>query len=351
MVDNKNSSKKRNEINAIFLAIIENTYDAIFVFDVTPNKVCQISWWNKICVKETGINEKDAIGKTIYEIFPERLHDPLIQGLKKCLQEKKTDNFEINIRFINKEEYFNVTLIPLLNNKNEVYKIIGISHNLTDHILNVMGLKKLNSILEEIIGALATLEERRDPYTAGHQRRVCDLAKTIAETYGLDEHQIHWLRFASLVHDIGKNHVPSEILTKPTSLTPAEYEIIKEHVESGYKILKTISFPGPIADIVYQHHEFIDGSGYPRGLKENEICIEAKILTIADIVEAMSSHRPYRAGREINAALDQIRMWKGIKLDPKIVDACIQVFDEGYQFIEYSKPLSQIIIEESLSRE
>lgn len=356
MSGNKNSDKNKElskliEVNDIFLGIMKNTCDAIFVFNVTPNKIFQISWWNKICVKETGIKEKDAIGKTIHEIFPKRLHNLLMKGLEKCSQEKKTSNFKINICFINKEEYFNMTLIPLVDNENEVYKIIGISHNVSDHILNLRNLKKLNSVLEETIGALARLEEQRDPYTASHQHRVSDLAKAIAKAYGLDEQQVHWLYFASLVHDIGKNHVPSDILTKPIRLTPIEYELIKEHVESGYQILKTIDFPGPVAEIVYQHHEFIDGSGYPRGLKENEICIEAKILTVADIVEAMASHRPYRVGRGIDAALDQIRMWQGTKLDPKIVDKCIQIFNDGYQFIEYNKPLSQIVIEESLNRE
>jgi len=189
--------------------------------------------------------------------------------------------------------------------------------------------EKLQRALEETVHALASAVEMRDPYTAGHQRRVTELVCAVAEEMGLPEEQIEGLRMAGLIHDIGKINVPAEILSKPSRLNDTEFSLIKAHSQAGYDILKTIDFPWPLAKIVLQHHERIDGSGYPTGLKGDEILLEARILGVADVVEAMSSHRPYRPARGIDKALEEISTGKGKLYDPRIVDACLKVFTEG----------------------
>ena len=183
------------------------------------------------------------------------------------------------------------------------------------------------------ITAIASTVEMRDPYTAGHQRRVSDLAVKIAAEMGLSLERIEGLRMACVVHDIGKIHVPAEILSNPGTLTEAEFEIIKTHPKVGFEILKGIDFPWPVAEIVYQHHEKLDGSGYPRGLKGDEILLEARILTVADVVEAMSSHRPYRPLLGVFPALQEITQHKGTLYDLQVVDACLRVFlEKKYTF-------------------
>lgn len=172
------------------------------------------------------------------------------------------------------------------------------------------------------------MEEMRDPYTAGHQRRVAKLSVAIAKELGLAQVTIEAIEVAATVHDIGKIQIPSEILTKPTKLTNLEYEIIKNHPQAGYDILKDVNFSYPIAKIILQHHEKIDGSGYPNKLKGNEILLEAKIISVADVVEAMASHRPYRASLGIDFALEKIEKYKGVWYEEHIVDACIKLFKE-----------------------
>jgi len=189
-------------------------------------------------------------------------------------------------------------------------------------------LEKLRAILNATVRAMAVTVETRDPYTAGHQRRVANLSRAIAQEMHLFKDVVDGIRVAGLVHDIGKIAVPAEILSKPTKLTEIEFNIIKVHSEAGYNILKDIDFPWPIADIVLQHHERLDGSGYPKGLKGEQILLEAQILTVADVVEAMASHRPYRASLGIDFALEEIEKNKGILYDKKIVDACVRVFRE-----------------------
>ena len=189
------------------------------------------------------------------------------------------------------------------------------------------------AIFEETIQAMATTVEMRDPYTAGHQRRVTKLAIAIADEMGLSEDQISGLRLAGLVHDIGKTRVPVEILTNPTRLSGAEFSIIKTHPLVGYDILKTINFPQPVAIIVYQHHERLDGSGYPDGVSSDEIRLEARILAVADVVEAMSSHRPYRPAIGLDKALLEISEQKGVLYDSKVVEACIEICsEENFKF-------------------
>jgi putative nucleotidyltransferase with HDIG domain len=169
----------------------------------------------------------------------------------------------------------------------------------------------------------------RDPYTAGHARRVSVLACAIAKWIGMGSTEIEGLHFAATVHDIGKIVVPADILHKPGKLTEIERMMIKEHVRAGYEILRKIDFSWPIAQIVFQHHERLDGSGYPQGLRGNEILIEAKVLAVADVVEAMTEDRPYRGKLGQEAALQEIARGKGRLYDPLVVDACIALFIEG----------------------
>jgi putative nucleotidyltransferase with HDIG domain len=193
--------------------------------------------------------------------------------------------------------------------------------------------KKLRKIFEQTVNALASAVGKRDPYTTDHQRRVTILACTIAKEMGLTEEQINGLRLAGMLHDIGKLAVPSEILSKPTRLSDAEFTIIKTHPRIASDILKAIEFPWPIAEIVLEHHERIDSSGYPQGLSDKNILLEARILAVADVVEAISSHRPYRPAYSLEYTLEEISKNKGVIYDAEIVDICLKLFKEkGFHF-------------------
>jgi len=195
-------------------------------------------------------------------------------------------------------------------------------------ILQNESLRLLKESFKETIEAVSKMAEMRDPYTAGHQRRVAKLSVAIAKELGLAQETLEAIELAATVHDIGKIQIPSEILTKPTKLTDLEYEIIKNHPQAGYDILKDIKFSYPIAKIILQHHERLDGSGYPNRLKGDEILLEAKIISVADVVEAMASHRPYRASLGVDFALGEIEKYKGVWYEESIVDICIKLFRE-----------------------
>jgi len=189
-------------------------------------------------------------------------------------------------------------------------------------------LKKWRKGIEEMIMAFVTLLEARDPYTAGHQRRVTSLACAIAQELGLPSEKLEAVRIAAMIHDIGKMYVPAEFLNKPGRLTSAELNIIKIHPQVGFDVLKSIDFEFPISEIVYQHHERWNASGYPQGLKEDDILLEARIIAVADVVEAMNSHRPYRAALGLDLALEEITQNRDVLYDPEVVDGCRAVFQE-----------------------
>jgi len=203
---------------------------------------------------------------------------------------------------------------------------LNFAHDITERRRAEEALKEA---LSGTIEAIGLTTETRDPYTAGHQRRVTELAVAIAEELGFVEHRIEAIRAAGLMHDIGKMAVPAEILSKPSALTDMEMALIQSHPRVAYDILKSVTFPWPVAQIVLQHHERIDGTGYPQGLRGDEILIEARVLAVADTVEAMASHRPYRAALGIDAALKEIEVHRGDHYDPEIVDACLRRFREG----------------------
>lgn len=192
----------------------------------------------------------------------------------------------------------------------------------------VESFKRLRTALEATVQAMAVTVETRDPYTAGHQRRVAALACAIAAEMGLTADQIDGIRMASIIHDIGKISVPAEILSKPTELTAIEFELIKTHSQSGYEILKDIEFPWPVARIVLEHHERMDGSGYPLGWAGEVVLTESRVLTVADVVEAIASNRPYRPAYSIETALEEITRHRGTLYDVDAVDACVKLFKE-----------------------
>lgn len=198
--------------------------------------------------------------------------------------------------------------------------------------------RELHDALLQAIGALSTVMSHRDPGVAGHEMRVAELAHAIGAELGLGADRLEGVRLAALVHDIGKIQVPAEILMRPRKLTKPEFDLVKLHVEAGYRILKDIRFPWPLADIVMQHHENFDGGGYPQGLSGMQILLEARILRVADSLEAMLSHRPFRRAYDFDYAIASLEADKGKCFDPQVVDACTRVFrDRHFELPPYKK--------------
>jgi PAS domain S-box-containing protein len=231
-----------------------------------------------------------------------------------------------------------IKLTFIRNAAGQATGFLGYTRDITERKLAAAKLQQtldnLKKAVDTTIHVMVSVIEARDPYTAGHQLRVADLARAIATEMGLDQEEIDGIQLAGSIHDIGKLSVPAEILSKPTKLTKIEYSMIKEHPQSGYEILKDVESPWPLAQVAYQHHERMDGSGYPRNLKGDEILMEARIMAVADVVEAMSSHRPYRPSLGIDAALEEIEKNKGILYDDAVAAACLRLFREnGYKLL------------------
>jgi putative nucleotidyltransferase with HDIG domain len=188
--------------------------------------------------------------------------------------------------------------------------------------------QQLQQAWRQTIDVLSSTTEAKDPYTAGHQRRVAKLSVAIGNEMGLDEETQTILLLAGAIHDIGKINIPGEILSKPGKLNPIERRLIETHSTAGYDILKSLQLPWPIARIIYQHHERMDGSGYPQRLQGPDVLPEARVIMVADVVESMMSHRPYRMALGQEAALAEIRAGRGTRFDPQVVDACMALFDE-----------------------
>jgi HD-GYP domain-containing protein (c-di-GMP phosphodiesterase class II) len=217
--------------------------------------------------------------------------------------------------------------------------VLGVLQDITERRIQEERVKEYLNRLERSImstvQAISHMVDLRDPYTSGHERRVGELAAAIGTELGMTEHQVTGLRVAGGVHDVGKIAVPAEILSKPTRLSAAEFAIVKTHAQQGYEILKDIDFPWPVAETVWQHHERLDGSGYPRGLRGDEISLEARIMAVADVVESMSTHRPYRPALGVEAAIAELESHSGSLFDPVVVAACVRLFHQkAYQLPE-----------------
>ncbi|MBC7363719.1 MAG: HD domain-containing protein [Candidatus Aminicenantes bacterium] len=303
--------------------ILRSIDDGIVVIDAEG----RISFINRMAQKITGWEEREALGQTLVHVFSlkgSKLNNHLLEpeGLKEAILISRTGQ-EIPVEFTAAE------LAEELGQKSgKVIVFRDISQRKKAEKELQESRERIRRTLAGTIQAISATIEMRDPYTAGHQHRVALLAEAIAREMKLPETQVEGIRFAAEIHDIGKIYVPAEILSKPTKLTELEYTIIKTHPQAGYDILKNIEFPWPIAQIVLQHHERINGSGYPNGLKNGEILLEAKIVAVADVVEAMSSHRPYRPSFGLDKTLEEIQLNRGRLYEPEVVDSCLRLFKE-----------------------
>lgn len=286
------------------------------------NKKYDILYCNRAYGEFVGKEIEELQGKNLIQLFPDMENTKPFEIYKKTLESGEANTFEGE--FNNKFWFIWVNKVKegILVIANDITERKKAENKLHD------SLDKLKKLSEQVIEAMALTVETRDLYTAGHQKRVAQLACKIAEEMKLEDNRIRGLRMAAVIHDIGKIYVPAEILSKPSKLSNLEYDFIKEHPKVSYDILKTIEFPWNVAEIVLQHHERINGTGYPYGLISKEIMLEAKILAVADVVEAMTFHRPYRGSLGIEAALDEIQRNKGILYDPVVVDTCIRLFRE-----------------------
>jgi len=308
--------------------VVENTYDVIF--QLSPLGVIR---YVSPKVKEIyGYEPEDLIGKHLKKTTPVSELPRALKVLKSALSGEAISNFKINQLDANgKIVTVEINGTPVRKD-GKIIAVEGIMRDVTDRKQAEEEVKRsterLVKAMEDTMQAMAMIVEMRDPYTAGHQRRVTQLACAIAKEIGLSQDQITGLRLAGLIHDIGKVRVPAEILTNPDGLSEAEFTMIKMHPVLGYEILKTMDLPWPIAQIVHQHHERIDGSGYPSGLSGEDIILQARVLAVADVVEAIASHRPYRPARGIDKALEEISQQRGRLYDPRVVDACLKLFEE-----------------------
>jgi PAS domain S-box-containing protein/putative nucleotidyltransferase with HDIG domain len=287
----------------------------------------RILWANKSAGTSAGLNPAELVGSRCYEVW----HN-FKRPCSDCpvLNAFKTGDYMEKEVAVSGDKIWLVKAHPVKDSEGSVSGVVEVVSDIT-------GRKKIEQerrqnydksrrILEETVIALAATAERRDPYTAGHQRRVAQLACAIAREMGLGEELIEGVRMASIIHDVGKIYVPAEMLSKPSGLSDLEFSIIKTHPQIGYEILKPVEFPWPVARIVLQHHEKINGSGYPEGISGEDILIESRILTVADVVEAMASYRPYRAALGIEEALTEITKNKGSLYDCRVVDTCLKLF-------------------------
>ncbi len=303
--------------------ILRSIGDGIIVL----NSEGLISFINPVAQRMTGLDEKQALGRKFEQVFRLKdqnghLPDFELFSLRESILISK-DGREIPIE---------QTVAPLPPDRAVSPGQVIVFRDITARKKAERELQdswaRLQRALQGTIQAISTTIEMRDPYTAGHQRRVAKLAEAIGRELGMPEARLEGLKLAAEIHDIGKIYVPSEILSKPTKLTELEYTIIKTHPQAGHEILKNIEFPWPIAEIVLQHHERIDGSGYPRGLKNGQILPESRILAVADVVEAMASHRPYRPAFGLDRALEEIKLNRGRLYGPDEVDACVKLIEQ-----------------------
>ncbi len=331
----KAAERSLRESEAKFRALVESTSDWIWEIDEHG-----VYTYSSPQVRDLlGFEVGEIIGKTPFDLMADeeaaqvKVQFEGIVAARKSFRLLENANRHKDGRIV----YLETSGAPMFDTQGVFRGYRGIDRDITERKRAEKerreGSERLKQFLMQTIGAIAATVEARDPYTAGHEQRVAQLASSIAQEMGLPPEQVEGIMLAASIHDLGKLRVPAEILSKPGRLNAIEYELVKVHAQTGYDIVKDIQFSQPIAQMVRQHHERLDGSGYPQGLKGDEILPGSRILAVADVVEAMSSHRPYRPGLGVEVALDEILRNRGTLYDADVVDHCVSLFrDKQFTF-------------------
>jgi PAS domain S-box-containing protein len=336
ITEKKQAEEALCKSEAKYRGILENMDDAYYELDLNGNLV----FFNDALISISGYSREELMGMNYRQYISHETYKPVqrvFSEIYKTCQPVRLFDYEIIMKggqTRNFESWANL----LFDNNNQPIGFKGMARDITKRKRAEKALKETLDSLRKAVGTtiqvMVSAVETRDPYTAGHQFRSADLAIAIATEMGLPQEKIEAIRMAGPIHDIGKLSIPAEILSKPTKLSEIEFSLIKEHSWSGYEILKDVESPWPLAEIVYQHHERMNGSGYPRNLKGEEIIMEARIMAVADVVEAMASHRPYRPALGIDVALEELEKNRGTFYDNAVADACLRLFREKDYQIE-----------------
>ena len=344
ITERKQVEEALRKSEALYHLLAEHMTDIVWIMDMNLN----VLWLSPSAMKARAYSVEEIKALPLErQLTPDSLGkasnwlEKLTRLEKKGLITEPDGIFSRELEFYCKDGHVILLDCTFQFLRDEQGKATGILAEGMDVTARKRAEEELNLTLDSLRKAFGTTiqimvsaVEARDPYTAGHQLRSADLARSIAIELGLDQERIEGIRLAGSIHDIGKLSIPAEILSKPSKLTNIEFSLVKEHSRSGYEMLKNIESPWPLAEIVYQHHERIDGSGYPRNLKGDEIILEARIMAVADVVEAMASHPPYREALGIEIALEEIGKNRGILYDNDVADACLRLFrKKGYSLV------------------
>jgi len=318
-----------------YRSILDSIEEGYFEVDLAGN----FTFFNDAMYRMSGYPREELMGMNNREYTTPETAKHLYKTFSKIYatgKPAKIMDYEV-IRKDGTTKIYNLSASLMLDSSGRPAGFRGVARDMTEHKERDQALKKsydkLQNMLEETIRTLAFTVEVRDPYTAGHQRRVAELSCAISEKMKLSPEEVRGVKMAALIHDVGKIQVPAEILSKPGQLTSNEMDLIRTHPRVGSDILRKIEFPQPISEFVLQHHERINGSGYPQGITGKEMHPEAKIIAVADVVEAMMSHRPYRPALEMSKAMEEISHNKGTLYDAEVVKACLSLFTEdGFVF-------------------
>lgn len=324
ITEQKNAANYANDEYTKYKMLFDSVHDYVCVINADTYKIEHYNDHFKKTFIETSqidLNNDSSFLKIVeYEAYQEWI------SMFEIVKEKGLLKTQINV-------FGNITIdleMKLLELKNEGKSIFIYGEDKTSQIAYEKNLKdnftRLMSQLQHSINAISKISEYKDPFTAGHQKRVQALSMKIAEAMNLDENVIRNISFGALIHDVGKLYIASDILNKPSELSDLEYQLVQTHVTNGYTIASEIDFPAEVTTMILQHHERLDGTGYPNQLSGSEIILESRILSVADVVEAMCAHRPYRPGHSIDNALNEIMQYRGIKFDEVVVDVCVELF-------------------------
>ncbi len=334
----KLAEAKRCESELRFRQVTENIREVFWLVNLPTNQLLYISPAYEEIWGRTARALYASPGEWLEAIHPEDRARVLEAMQTKRLTGDYDEEYRV-VRPDGSERWIRDRAFPVHGEATEVVRVAGVAEDITERKRAEAEIQRhlveLKTAFMSTVEVATTLSSMRDPYTGGHERRVADIAVAIGRELGLDADRLEGLQVAGKLHDIGKITIPSEILSKPGKLTAIEYQLVQGHPRAGYEVLKNVTLPWPVAQVTLQHHERMDGSGYPQGLKSDAILLEARIIAVADVVEAMSSHRPYRPGLGVDKALAEIERGRGSVYDAVVTDACLKLFREkGYTIPE-----------------